>query len=62
LTAGGAGIDGIAELRFRSRDDFEQRFYDSDAGRDIIRDDVARFIARRNSEAALMREERYDFV
>jgi uncharacterized protein (TIGR02118 family) len=52
----GADIDGIAELRFRSRDDFELRFYDSDEGRDIIRDDVKRFIARPSAQAALMRE------
>ena len=55
-TPGGAGVDGIAELRFRSRDDFEHRFYDSDEGRDIIRRDVQEFIARPSGQAALMHE------
>ncbi len=55
-TPGGASIDGIAELEFRTRADFEERFYDSDAGRDAIRADVKRFIAGRSGEAALMRE------
>jgi uncharacterized protein (TIGR02118 family) len=55
-TPGGAGIDGIAELRFRSRDEFEHRFYDSDQGRDIIRRDVQQFIARPSGQAALMHE------
>jgi len=55
-TPGGAGIDGIAELRFPTRDDFEHRFYDSDAGRDAIRRDVQQFIARPSGQAALMHE------
>ena len=55
-TPGGGGVDGIAELRFRSRDDFERRFYDSDEGRDIIRADVQKFIARPSGQAALMHE------
>jgi uncharacterized protein (TIGR02118 family) len=55
-TPGGANIDGVAELRFRSRDDFEHRFYDSDEGRDIIRRDVQQFIARPSGQAALMHE------
>jgi uncharacterized protein (TIGR02118 family) len=55
-TPGGAGVDGIAELRFRSRDEFEHRFYDSDEGREIIRRDVRQFIARPSGQAALMHE------
>jgi uncharacterized protein (TIGR02118 family) len=55
-TSGGANVDGIAELRFRNRDDFENRFYDSDDGRDIIREDVQRFIARPSAQAALLQE------
>jgi uncharacterized protein (TIGR02118 family) len=55
-TPGGGQIDGIAELQFRTRDDFEQRFYDSDDGRKIIRADVDRFIGPRGAEAALMTE------
>jgi hypothetical protein len=49
-------IDGIAELRFRTRADFETRFYDSDAGKAVIREDVQRFIARPSNLAALMQE------
>jgi uncharacterized protein (TIGR02118 family) len=55
-TPGGNNVDGIAELRFRSRDDFEHRFYDSDEGRDVIRADVREFIARPSGQAALMHE------
>ncbi len=49
-------VDGIAELRFRTRSDFETRFYDSDAGKAVIREDVQRFIASPSNLAALMRE------
>jgi uncharacterized protein (TIGR02118 family) len=56
-TPGGANIDGIAELRFRTRDDFEQRFYDSDEGRAAIRADVAQFIGQSGISPTLMREE-----
>lgn len=52
-TPGGNGTDGIAELSFRTRADFDERMYDSDAGKTIIRDDVQRFITRR-SMASLM--------
>jgi uncharacterized protein (TIGR02118 family) len=55
-TPGGAAVDGIAELRFRTREDFEHRFYDSDEGREIIRRDVQQFIARPSGHAALMHE------
>jgi uncharacterized protein (TIGR02118 family) len=55
-TPGGGQIDGIADLHFRTRDDFDERFYDSDEGRDIIRADVKRFIGPRGDEAALMTE------
>jgi uncharacterized protein (TIGR02118 family) len=53
-----SSVDGIAELRFRTRTDFETRFYDSDAGKAVIREDVQRFIARPSNLAALMRETR----
>lgn len=56
FTPGGEQVDGIAELRFANRADFEERFYDSDAGRAAIREDVARFIAAPSRQAALMRE------
>jgi uncharacterized protein (TIGR02118 family) len=55
-TPGGAAVDGIAELSFRSRDAFENQFYDSDEGRAAIKTDVKRFIMRPSGEAALMRE------
>lgn len=45
LTEGGADVDGIALLGFRTREDFATRFYDSEAGKAAIRADVARFIA-----------------
>jgi uncharacterized protein (TIGR02118 family) len=53
-TPGGGRVDGIAELHFRTREDFDERFYDSDEGRQIIRQDVKKFIDGRSSEAALM--------
>jgi uncharacterized protein (TIGR02118 family) len=56
FTPGGADIDGIAELCFRSRDDLENRFFDSDEGADIIMADVKKFMAKPRGEAALMRE------
>lgn len=55
-TPGGAGIDGVAELAFASRADFEERFYDSDEGKAIIRADVAQFIGRSGISPTLMRE------
>jgi uncharacterized protein (TIGR02118 family) len=55
-TPGGSGIDGVAELHFRSRDDFDERFFDSDEGRAVILADVGRFMARPRPETALMRE------
>jgi uncharacterized protein (TIGR02118 family) len=53
---GGANIDGIAELRFRTRADLETRFYDSEAGKAIIRADVAEFIGQSGLATTLMRE------
>jgi uncharacterized protein (TIGR02118 family) len=55
-TPGGAGIDGIAELHFRSRESFENEFFDSDEGRAVIMADVKRFMAKPGPETALMRE------
>jgi len=55
-TPGGAGIDGVAELRFRTRADFEDRFYDSEEGKAIIRADVKKFIGRSGISPTLMRE------
>ena len=55
-TPGGAAIDGVAELHFRSRESFDTEFYDSDDGRAAIRQDVKRFLAKPGGSAALMRE------
>jgi uncharacterized protein (TIGR02118 family) len=55
-TPGGRDIDGIAELHFASRDDFENRFFDTDEGRQVIIDDVARFMSRPGPGSGLMTE------
>jgi uncharacterized protein (TIGR02118 family) len=56
LTPGGAAIDGVAELHFRTREDYEERFFDSDEGRAVIMADVPRFMRPPSRETALMRE------
>jgi uncharacterized protein (TIGR02118 family) len=56
LTPGGDAIDGIAELHFRTRADFENKFFDSDEGRSVILADVKRFMLPPSKETALMRE------
>jgi uncharacterized protein (TIGR02118 family) len=58
FTPGGDDVDGIAELRFRTRADFEDRFYDSDEGKAAIWADVAKFLGPSRGVAALMREVR----
>ena len=54
VTDGGA-IDGIAELTFATRADYETKFYDDDAGKAIIREDVRKFIGPPGPETSLMR-------
>lgn len=44
-------FDSIAELTFASIDDFHHRLYDSPAGEEIVRADVARFLAVTNAYA-----------
>ncbi len=56
LTPGGDAIDGVAELHFRTRADFENKFFDSDEGRAAILADVKRFMKPPSPETALMRE------
>jgi uncharacterized protein (TIGR02118 family) len=56
FTPGRAEVDGIAELRFRTRADFEDRFYDSEDGKAVIRADVRQFIGRSGISPTLMRE------
>jgi len=55
-TPGGTTEDGIAELHFRTRQAFEEEFFDSDEGRAAIMADVKRFMAKPRRDAALMRE------
>jgi uncharacterized protein (TIGR02118 family) len=47
-------IDGVAELGFRTREDFETRFYDSEDGRDAIGEDVLRFLAGPGPDTTLV--------
>jgi hypothetical protein len=54
LTAAADEIDGIAELGFGTRTDFETRFYDSDDGRRMIREDVHRFLAGPGPDTTLL--------
>lgn len=44
LTPDAPDIDAVAELHFRSIGDLRGRFYDSDAGRKVIGDDVRQFL------------------
>jgi uncharacterized protein (TIGR02118 family) len=55
-TPGGRDVDGIAELHFETRADFDEKFFDSDAGRKVIMDDVARFMGRPTGGSGLMVE------
>lgn len=55
-TPGGGAIDGIAELHFRTRSDFVDRYFDSDEGRAVILEDVKQFMARPLPETSVMRE------
>jgi uncharacterized protein (TIGR02118 family) len=54
LTPGAEEIDGIAELGFASREDFETRFYDSDDGRLVIAEDVRGFMAGPGPDTTLL--------
>jgi uncharacterized protein (TIGR02118 family) len=56
ITPDAPEIDGIAELRFRSVADLRERFYDSDDGRRIVADDVAKFLDRGAGWRLLARE------
>ena len=55
-TPGGRDVDGIAELHFATRGDFACRFFDSDEGRRVIMEDVARFMGRPTLGSGLMTE------
>lgn len=55
-TPGGRDVDGIAELYFDSRADFDDRFFDTDEGGRSVMANLARFMRRDWSESALMTE------
>ena len=46
LGSGGQGIDGIAELGFRSEKALQNEMFDSDEGSKIISTDVSKFVGR----------------
>jgi len=54
LTPGADEIDGIAELGFPTREEFETQFYDSDDGRRVIGEDVRRFMAGPGPDTTLV--------
>lgn len=54
LTPAADEIDGVAELGFRTRADFETGFYDSDDGRRAIGQDVRRFMAGPGPDTTLL--------
>lgn len=55
-TPGGDGVDGIAELLFRDRDDLVERLYDSDDAHEELRADFARFCEPAGPDRTLMTE------
>jgi uncharacterized protein (TIGR02118 family) len=56
ITPDAPEVDGIAELHFRSVADLRDRFYDSDAGKQVVADDVRRFLDRGAGWRVLARE------
>ena len=54
LTPGAEEVDGVAELGFRTREEFETEFYDSDDGRRAIGEDVRRFMAGPGPDTTLL--------
>jgi len=58
LTPDAPDVDGIAQLSFRTADDFHERYYDSPEGRAIVGADVARFIDRPQGWRLTARETR----
>ncbi len=54
LTPGAEEVDGIAELGFRTREEFETQFFDSDEGRAVIGADVRRFMAGPGPDTTLV--------
>ena len=56
LTPGGGGVFGVAELHFRSEDDFRERMFDSPGGRVEIFEDIPNFMSLEASTSILARE------
>ncbi|MCB0997642.1 MAG: EthD domain-containing protein [Acidimicrobiales bacterium] len=56
LTANARPWDGVAELHFRTVDDFLERMYDSDSGRQLLRADTASFLDVARGERVLTNE------
>jgi EthD domain len=56
ITPGAPDADGIAELHFRTVADLRERFYDSDAGKQVVADDVRLFLERGAGWRVLARE------
>ncbi len=56
LTPAAPEVDGIAELHFRSIADLRERFYDSEAGQQVVADDVRLFLERGAGWRVLARE------
>jgi uncharacterized protein (TIGR02118 family) len=54
LTPAADEIDGVAELGFRTREDLETDFYDSEDGRAAIGEDVRRFMAGPGPDTTLV--------
>jgi uncharacterized protein (TIGR02118 family) len=54
LTPNTDEIDGVAELGFRTREEFDTEFYDSDDGRRAIGADVRRFMAGPGPDTTLV--------
>ena len=55
-SAGSPPVDGIAELHFRSADDYRHRRYDSAEGASILAQDTARFLAPTGSRSVWVGE------
>ena len=58
-TPGASEFDGVALLAFRTVEDYRERMFVSDEGRQIIMADTRRFLDLRRSEAVLMSERRF---
>lgn len=55
-TPGGRDVDGISELGFASREEFDHRFHGREDEARVINADLARFVRREWSQIALMSE------